>query len=301
MSGSVLLDHGPITMTLEASRAGKPLPEAAGTGARAVLRAFDELSGSEEAMAAARAYAGRNRDRSTDRYPEVLREMIASVSALGEPDFTPLAAVAGTMSDLAVRSMIEAGADYAIANNGGDIAFHLPETKDALKVGLISDLKKGTVTHLLRIPRESGVRGIATSGLGGRSFTRGVASAVTALGVTASLADAAATAIANACDCDDPCIERCLAGDIDPQSDIADLTVTRTVGALCEQAAEEALSEGAKRAEELCERGVILGAVIFVSGKMALRWARKISRSENIESQQPFVIEPRNTKLESKA
>ncbi len=292
MSGSVLLDHGPITMTLEAFRAGEPFSEAAGAGARAVLRAFGELSGSGEAMAAARTCMGRNRDLSADLYPEVLREMIASVSALDEPDFTPLAAVAGTMSDLAVRSMTRAGADYAIANNGGDIAFHLPDGKDALKVGLISDLKAGAVTHLLRISRESGVRGIATSGLGGRSFTRGVASAVTALGITASLADAAATAIANACDCEDPCIERCLAGEIDPQSDIADLTVTRTVGALCERAAEEALSEGAKRAEELCEKGVILGAIIFVSGKMALRWARKTDGSENIENGHPFTIEP---------
>lgn len=294
MSGSVLLDHGPITMTLEALCAGVPLPEAAGAGARAVLRAFGELVDSEAYMAVMRTYIGRDPRGDVDRYPGILQEMIASVSVLDEPDFTPLAAVAGTMSDLAVRSMIEAGADYAIANNGGDIAYRLPEGKDSLKVGLISDLKTAAVTHLLEIPRESGVCGIATSGLGGRSFTRGVASAVTALGVTASLADAAATSIANACDCDDPCVERCLAGEIDPQSDIADLTITRTVGALCEQSAEEALSEGAKRAEELCERGVILGAIIFVSGKMALRWAKKINGSDKIENQCPFVIKPRN-------
>lgn len=295
MNGSVLIDHGPITMTLEASRAGMPFPEAAGAGARAVLRAFDELAGSDESMAAARTYAGRIPDGSPDRYPEVLQQMISSVSALGEPDFTPLAAVAGTMSDLAVRSMIAAGADFAIANNGGDIAYCLPDGRDALKVGLISDLRTAAVTHLLKIPKKSGVRGIATSGLGGRSFTRGIASAVTALGVTASLADAAATSIANACNCDDPGIKRCLAGEIDPQSDIADLMVTRTVGALCEQSTQEALSEGAKRAEELCERGVILGAVIFVSGKMALRWAKKANGSEiNIENQCLFEIEPRN-------
>lgn len=275
MNGSVFLDHGPVTMMLEAFRAGEPFQEAADTGARAVLCAFNELANSDESMAAARAYVRRGSECSLYRYPHVLQEMIASVCALDEPNFTPLAAVAGTMSDLAVRSMIASGADFAIANNGGDIAYCLPWSRDSLKVGLISDLQTASVTHLLKVPRESGICGIATSGLGGRSFTRGVASAVTAFGTTASLADAAATSIANACNCDDPCIERCLAGEIDPQSDIADLTVTKTVGALCEQSVDEALSKGAKRAEDLCESGVILGAIIFVSGKMELRWAKK--------------------------
>lgn len=290
ISGSTLLDYGPITMTLEAFQAGAPFPEASDFGAHAVLQAFNELVGSEDALAVARTYVRQLSADSRKGKPQVLRRMIESVSALGEGDFTPLAAVAGTMSDLAVKSMTEAGADYAVANNGGDIAFCLPVYKETLRVGLISDLKSGAVTHLMSVPRGSGVCGIATSGLGGRSFTRGVASAVTALGKTASLADAAATAIANACDCDDPAIVRCRAGEIDPQSDIAGLTITRSVGMLRGRSVQEALSAGAKRAEELCVKGMIFGAVIFVSGKMVLRYTKELSGAEE---KNPFSVEAR--------
>jgi ApbE superfamily uncharacterized protein (UPF0280 family) len=52
------------------------------------------------------------------------------------------------------------------------------------------------------------VRGLATSGWGGRSFSLGIADSVTVLARCAAAADAAATVVANAVDAEHPAIER---------------------------------------------------------------------------------------------
>ncbi|MCF0247369.1 MAG: hypothetical protein HUJ86_02050 [Synergistes sp.] len=135
-----------------------------------------------------------------------------------------------------------------------------------LKVALIGDVNTGKITHSLKIRSSGEIAGLATSGMGGRSLTRGIASAVTALASDSSKADAAATAIANACDCDDPAIERCFAEELDYGTDIRGLLVTKSVGKLRDGSAELALSAGTKRAEELIGKGMIYGAVIFVAG-----------------------------------
>ena len=76
------------------------------------------------------------------------------------------------------------------------------------------------------------MRGIATSGQGGRSFSLGIADAVTVLARRAADADAAATMIANAVDLDHPAIQRRPAVRLDPDSDLGDLPVTVAVGDL---------------------------------------------------------------------
>ena len=76
-------------------------------------------------------------------------------------------------------------------------------------------------------------RGVATSGRHGRSFSLGIADAVTVLARTASQADAAATIIANAVDLPGhPAIVRCPACDLQPDSDLGARLVTREVGAV---------------------------------------------------------------------
>ena len=83
------------------------------------------------------------------------------------------------------------------------------------------------------------VRGIATSGRHGRSFSLGIADAVTVLAKTAAQADAAATVIANAVDLPGhPAILRRPACELQPDSDLGDRLVTRDVGALSEQEIE---------------------------------------------------------------
>ena len=268
--GLVYIDHGPITMTLEARRNGCAFTEAAVAGAERVLEVFGESAVYLE-------YLRRPVEKISslpDGTPLAVRKMTESVMMLEEGDFTPLAAVAGTTADFAVEAMAAHGADYALANNGGDIAWHISRgqstPRDFLKVGLISDINGGRATHSLKINSFGEIRGLATSGLGGRSLTRGIASAVTALAPDSSRADAAATAIANACYCNDPAIEQCLAEELDYGTDIRGLTVTKSVGCLRSGSAELALEAGCRRAETLIGKGMIFGAVLFVAGAMQI-------------------------------
>lgn len=66
----------------------------------------------------------------------------------------------------------------AVANNGGDIAVRLADGQN-LKLGVVYDLAAGTVSRTVCLTNRSGVGGVATSGLGGRSLTTGIASGVT--------------------------------------------------------------------------------------------------------------------------
>ena len=232
-------------MTLEARRNGCAFTEAAVAGAERVLEVFGESAVYLE-------YLRRPVEKISslpDGTPLAVRKMTESVMMLEEGDFTPLAAVAGTTADFAVEASTP---------------------RDFLKVGLISDINGGRATHSLKIKSFGEIRGLATSGLGGRSLTRGIASAVTALAPDSSRADAAATAIANACYCNDPAIEQCLAEELDYGTDIRGLTVTKSVGCLRSGSAELALEAGCRRAETLIGKGMILGAVLFVAGAMQI-------------------------------
>lgn len=265
--GLVFVDHGPVTMTLEAKRNGFPLTEGAIAGAEKAIEVFNDLAVYLEII---RKPVSEIND-IPDHAPEAVKKMVNSVRMLNEPDFTPLAAVAGTVSDLAVEEISKYGSDYAMANNGGDIAWRVNEAgRESIRAALISDIKIGNKTHSLEIKSFREIRGIATSGMGGRSLTRGIASAVTVLAENSSMADAAATSIANACICDDPAIIQCLAEELDYGTDIKGLLVTKSVANLKEESVSAAILSGKKRAEDLIECGMIQGAVIFVSGEMAV-------------------------------
>lgn len=265
--GLVFVDHGPVTMTLEAKRNGFPLTEGAIAGAEKAIEVFNDLAVYLEII---RKPVSEIND-IPDHAPEAVKKMVNSVRMLNEPDFTPIAAVAGTVSDLAVEEISKYGSDYAMANNGGDIAWRVNEAgRESIRAALISDIKIGNKTHSLEIKSFREIRGIATSGMGGRSLTRGIASAVTVLAENSSMADAAATSIANACICDDPAIIQCLAEELDYGTDIKGLLVTKSVANLKEESVSAAILSGKKRAEDLIECGMIQGAVIFVSGEMAV-------------------------------
>ena len=77
------------------------------------------------------------------------------------------------------------------------------------------------------------MRGVATSGWRGRSFSLGIADAVTVLARSGAEADAAATIIANAVDLPGhPAVAREPARSLSPDSDLGDRLVTTDVGAL---------------------------------------------------------------------
>jgi len=106
------------------------------------------------------------------------------------------------------------------------------------------------------------VRGIATSGWRGRSFSLGIADSVTVLAKTAAMADAAATIVANAVDLDDPRIVRRPANELKDDSDLGDLLVTVDVPMLPADAVQAALERGRRRADDLRRDGLIHSALL---------------------------------------
>jgi uncharacterized protein len=102
------------------------------------------------------------------------------------------------------------------------------------------------------------VRGIATSGWRGRSFSLGIADAVTVLADRAAAADAAATIIANAVDLPGhPAVLRVPACDLAPDSDLGGRLVTQAVGELTQEEVNQALQAGERTAELLLKMGLI--------------------------------------------
>ena len=108
-----------------------------------------------------------------------------------------MAAVAGTIADATADFLAESGLTRVIVNNGGDVAVRLAEG-EKVSVGIRPDVNRPRVSHRLLLAPEMDIGGVCTSGLGGRSFTRGIASAATVFANRAAIADAAATAVANA-------------------------------------------------------------------------------------------------------
>ncbi len=112
------------------------------------------------------------------------------------------------------------------------------------------------------------MRGIATSGWRGRSFSLGIADAVTVLAVNASTADATATLIANAVDLPGhPNIWRVPADELQPDSDLGHRLVTRDVGELTPEEIAEALGGGVAYAQTLVRNGTIIAAALHLGGE----------------------------------
>jgi len=127
------------------------------------------------------------------------------------------------------------------------------------------------VMRTIEIDADDPVRGIATSGRHGRSFSLGIADAVTVLAKTASQADAAATIIANAVDLPGhPAVIRCPANELQPDSDLGTRLVTRDLGALGESEIDDALRAGVSRAQQLLAAGLIEGAALRLLGETAV-------------------------------
>jgi ApbE superfamily uncharacterized protein (UPF0280 family) len=199
----------------------------------------------------------------------VARRMHAAVAPFAADHFiTPMAAVAGSVAEEILGAMLRAAPlERAYVNNGGDIALHLGERKQ-FSIGLMDRPDQRGVMRTLVIDAKDTARGIATSGRHGRSFSLGIADAVTVLARTASQADAAATIIANTVDLPGHSrIVRCPANELQPDSDLGARLVTRDVGELSYAEVERALEAGADCARNLLATGLIEGATLRLLGE----------------------------------
>jgi uncharacterized protein len=198
----------------------------------------------------------------------VARRMLAGCAPHTGSFITPMAAVAGAVADEVLAAMLAGRAlARAYVNNGGDIALHLaPGTR--LDVGLVASPEDPGLSGVASVASDWPVRGVATSGWRGRSFSLGIADAVTVLARNAADADAAVTLAANAVDAEDPSIRRQRACDLDEGSDLGARLVTRAVGPLPPAAIALALARGAACAEAMRRAGSIYGAVLLLQGRM---------------------------------
>ena len=267
------LSHGPIDLVIEAS-ADEERRKAA---YRAADRRFATILGElVEELDALRSPDPTAADRLQGA---VARRMAGAVAPFRDCFITPMAAVAGAVADEVLAQMgaaVELAKAYV--NNGGDIALHLGPGQ-AMRVAMLPEALAqrtgGAVVGLVRIEAGVGVGGIATSGAGGRSFSLGIAEAVTVLAADAATADAAATVIAGAVDVAHPAIERRPACDLEPDSDLGARAVTVHVPALPEALVAEALGRGRDLAEHFQADGRIAGAALFLQDQF-----RTVGRAE---------------------
>ncbi len=257
------LQDGPIDLIVEARGSEMSLRAAYAAAARRFTGLLDELCDELKVLRQA-ADPARCLLQGT-----VARRMHAAVAPFAADQFiTPMAAVAGAVAEEILGAMVqEALLDRAYVNNGGDIALHLAKG-ERFTVGLIDRPDRQGAMRTTVIDADDPSRGIATSGRHGRSFSLGIADAVTVLARTASQADAAATIIANAVDLPGhPAIRRVAARDLQPDSDLGARLVTRGVGRLSDGEIADALEAGAGRARTLLAAGLIEGATLRLYGE----------------------------------
>lgn len=182
---------------------------------------------------------------------------------------TPMAAVAGAVAQAVLAAMTNAAQlRRAYVNNGGDIALHLTHSQ-SYKIGMVERPETPSLFGSMEISAAASIRGIATSGWRGRSFSLGIADAVTVLAETAAQADAAATIIANAVDLPNhPCVTRVPAREIAPDSDLLALHVTRHVGPLLPQEISRALDAGEAVAQQLRAQDLIHAAALCLQSQV---------------------------------
>lgn len=123
--------------------------------------------------------------------PAIVREMVQVTQTVG---VGPMAAVAGAIAEAIGKDLLPLSPEI-IVENGGDIFLKISKTRC---VGIYAGKSPFTGKVALEIKPEDTPLGVCTSsGTVGHSLSFGTADAVIVLSPSASLADAAATAIGN--------------------------------------------------------------------------------------------------------
>ncbi|MDP3690992.1 UPF0280 family protein [Bradyrhizobium sp.] len=269
------LQDGPIDLLVEAVGSEADRRAAFEAAARRFTGLLDELCGELPLLRQAA---------DPKRCPlqgAVARRMHEAVAPFAASHFvTPMAAVAGSVADEILAAMTGAARlERAYVNNGGDIALYLADG-ERFAIGLMDRPDALGSMRTVAIDADDPSRGIATSGRHGRSFSLGIADAVTVLAATASQADAAATIVANAVDLPGhPAVLRCPAQDLQPDSDLGARLVTRGVGELSEPEIATALESGAACARRLLATGLIESAILRLHGETVVVAAKAIDRA----------------------
>jgi len=256
------LNDGPIDLIIEAFGAADQIELAYRAASARFVTTLDELCAELPLLRC---------EPNLESWPTgvIARRMSGAVIPYSAETFiTPMAAVAGAVAEEILQAMTNAATlGKAYVNDGGDIAIHL-EPGQHFVVGMIERPDRPSLLGTATLTAAQPVRGIATSGWRGRSFSLGIADAVTVLADTAAMADAAATIIANAVDLPGhPAVLRVPARDLAPDNDLGERPVTQAVGALTDREISSALAAGVKWAHSLLSNSLIRAAALHLQGQ----------------------------------
>lgn len=255
--GRLHLNHGPIDLIIKAWGSKEAVRTAYDNASRRFVGLLDELVSELQVLRSGEAVIMKG---------PVAHAMALAVAPFRPAFITPMAAVAGAVADEILAHLVSGGGiTRAYVNNGGDIALHL----DAGENLVAAIAARPALTDSVCIHASDPVRGIATSGWRGRSFSLGIADAVTVLARNAAQADAAATIIANAVDLPDhPAVTRRPANEIKADSDLGERLVTIGVGPLSQVERSAALQRGLIAARAAQAQGLIHSAALFLQGEV---------------------------------
>jgi uncharacterized protein len=248
------LNHGPIDLIIEADGSRTEIHRAYDVAQKRFATVLDELVGELPLLRTDVPKSG------LQLRGKIAREMERVCRPHWAMRVSPMAAVAGAVADeiLAVMTA-NANLTRAYVNNGGDIALHLAEGQR---------FQVASPSGAITISSTDNIRGIATSGWRGRSFSLGIADSVTVLAATAAQADVAATLIANAVDLPQSAkVKRQAACEIAPDSDLRRRLVTIAVADLNATEIRAALRSGEDAATHLQRNGFITAASLLLSGQ----------------------------------
>jgi uncharacterized protein len=257
------LQDGPIDLIIEAFGKTNEINAAYRRAAERFARVLDELCAELTLLRQAAREGG--------PLPSgvIARRMVAAVTPYCRRTFiTPMAAVAGAVAEEILGAMRAAATlSRVYVNNGGDIAVHLAPGEHFV-VGMVKRPDRPSLFGTVTLDSTQPVRGIATSGWRGRSFSLGIADAVTVLADSAAMADAAATVVANAVDLPGhPNIVRMPACSLAPDNDLGGRLVTQDVGKLSQVEIAAALDAGATVAHSLLDERLIRSAAMCLAGE----------------------------------
>jgi uncharacterized protein len=256
------LNDGPIDLIIEGFGAADQIQLAHRSATARFVTVLDELCAELPLL---------RREPNLESWPTgvIARRMSNAVLPYSAQIFiTPMAAVAGAVAEEILGAMKStASLDKAYVNNGGDIAIHLAPGQQFV-IGMIERPDRPSVFGTATLAADQPIRGIATSGWRGRSFSLGIADAVTVLADTAAMADGAATIVANAVDLPGhPAISRLRACDLAPDNDLGERMVTQGVSELTDGEIAAALTAGVKCACSLLASGLIRAAALHLQGQ----------------------------------
>ncbi len=259
--GKVLFNHGPTTMVVVADREGEPLTETICAAFDVINQALIDISASLQELKQPPQKVD------SEKLTGLAKNMLEAVLAVDEPTLTPMAAVAGAVADAVADWIFDQGASRVMVSNGGDVAIRL-RPGQSVKVGVVTSLSTGQTDRVITVHAEDGIGGICTSGLGGRSFTRGVADGVCVFSSRCILADALATHIANCSYVESEAVARMKAIHLAPDTDIPDLEVTVSVDKLSTKEAKQALKQVKDEALRQKKKGNLIALCARVQNQL---------------------------------